>query len=702
MKRISIEENGLYVVYEINEEGELKLLHFAAIPLMEEDLRSPEGTAAFYPVEIQLSGLNRPLEIHGLKYAESTPSFRLKYISHRDFRNELGRKLEWTLADAPTGLTAICHLQFFDGIKAARSWTEVINSGAEEMGLEMVSSFVLSGIEKEGNQLPEEKMEILLGHNAWMKELLFSRHSLLDFGLASTQRTMPRRSSQMLSISNTGSWSAKEHLPLAAIRNREADHTLFFQIEHNGSWHFEISDARDHLYLLLCGPDELHGHWWKCLSPGDRFVSVPVGIAASPGGLEEAAAEMTKYRRAIRRENADNRRLPVIFNDYMNCLFGDPTAEKEYPMIDKAAKAGCEYYVIDAGWYSDGSWWDSVGEWLPSRARFPEGLYAVLSYIRKKGMVPGLWLEIEVMGIHCPKAARVPDDWFFIRHGKRTAYRSRYQLDFRNEDVVAHAAGVIRRLVRDMGVGYIKMDYNIEAGIGTERNADSCGDGLLEHNRAYLAFIDSLFAEFPDLVIENCSSGGMRMDYAMLSRHSLQSTSDLEDYRLYSTIAANAPVALAPEQAAVWSYPIKSGDEEETVFNMVNAMLLRIHQSGHLVDLSPSRFELVREGIRFYKEIREDLRDSLPFWPLGLSSPDDPFAALGLHTKHGDLIALWRRNTEADTVDLPLCHLAGKAAGAECVYPRSMGCALSLDEKSGTLRATLPHPYTARMIRVVY
>ena len=68
--------------------------------------------------------------------------------------------------------------------------------------------------------------------------------------------------------------------------------------------------------------------------------------------------------------------------------------------------------------------------------------------------------------------------------------RSRWQLDFRNPEVVAHANEVIDRLIRDYHVGYIKMDYNIEPGIGTELNADSVGDGLLGHERAYLAWLD--------------------------------------------------------------------------------------------------------------------------------------------------------------------------------------------------------------------
>ena len=113
-------------------------------------------------------------------------------------------------------------------------------------------------------------------------------------------------------------------------------------------------------------------------------------------------------------------------------------------------------------------------------------------------------------------------------------------MDFRNPEVIDHANEVIDRLVKEYGVGYIKMDDNIEPGIGTEYQADSFGDGLLQHERAYLKWLDDVFARYPDLVIENCS-GGQRMDYAMLKRYSIQSTSDQENYLNYASISANAP-----------------------------------------------------------------------------------------------------------------------------------------------------------------
>ena len=102
----------------------------------------------------------------------------------------------------------------------------------------------------------------------------------------------------------------------------------------------------------------------------------------------------------------------------------------------------------------------------------------------------------------------------------------RYQFDFRNLQVFEYALNKVNRIINDYNIGYLKMDYNVNFGLGTDLYSDSLGEGLLEHNRAFLRWLDTLVDMNKDLVIENCASGGMRMDYAMLSRLSIQSTSD--------------------------------------------------------------------------------------------------------------------------------------------------------------------------------
>lgn len=699
---IRIEEDGIYLVLAITQDGQLKLMHFSSKPYVEREESSLFLEEGFQLVQVNFSGYNRPYEKHGNKHIVTAPGYLLKYAGMEDTRNELGRLLVITQEDHVIGARVKTFWQFYTGTSTLRSYNEVTNIGTEDQTLEYLSSFYYLGIEKEGEGSSDDKMKVTIAHHGWQKEMSFHTYTFPELGMAQTQPTVYQRTSKTIEFTNTGNWSTKEYLPMGYLENSSADTSLFWQIEHNGSWHTEIGDENNHFYLALSGPTEVQSHWFKILKPGESFTSVPVAVGVADADFDNAMGRLTGYRRKIRRYNEDNEKLPVIFNDYMNCLFGDPTTEKELPLIDAAAEMGCEYYVIDAGWYAPGQWWDSVGEWQECRERFPGGIKEVTDYIRSKGMVPGVWLELEVMGINCEKAKKAPDDWFFVRHGKRVFDRSRYQLDFRNPQVIEHVDEVIDRVVQEYGVGYIKMDYNIEPGIGTELYAESVGQGMLEHERAYLKWLDGVFERYPDLVIENCSSGGLRTDYAMLSRYSIQSTSDQEDYRNYATISANASAGLTPEQAAVWSYPQRDGDEEETIYNMVNTLLLRIHQSGHLAELSNVRKALVREGIDYYKSIRADIKKALPAWPLGYADNLDQWLVFALKTEHKAYMAVWRRGGEEE-IEIPLQQVwKGQIPGrVSLAYPReSMEQNCRWEYKEGILKIKFNQTVMARLFEI--
>lgn len=349
MERIQIYENNIHMVIEITDDNEVKLLHFSALPFHEEDIVAKTREGSFHLVEINLSGYDRPLERHGTKYIVTSPGYRMKYKVHKDYHNEYGRKLEITTYDQESGVDVISHIQFYNGISMIRSYSEVINHGNDIQTLEYISSFNYTGIEKEGIQLRDQKMSIKIPHNSWQREMCWQTYTLEELGLPQSQPTIEQRSSKVIGVTNTGNWSTKEYLPMGHIENMETATNLFWQIEHNGSWHWEISDQTAHLYLALSGPTETESHWFKNLKPGDSFVSVPVAVGFSKGNFDLAMGELTRYRRRIRRPNEDNESLAVIFNDYMNCLWADPTTEKELPLIDAAAEAGCEYFCIDAG-----------------------------------------------------------------------------------------------------------------------------------------------------------------------------------------------------------------------------------------------------------------------------------------------------------------------------------------------------------------
>ena len=141
-----------------------------------------------------------------------------------------------------------------------------------------------------------------------------------------------------------------------------SDGMIFWQIESGTSWNFEISDIGGVNYLKLSGASEQENGWWKSLAPGESFTSAKSAVCFADS-FDEAVAAMTEYRRKIAYSNKADEALPVIFNDYMGCLWADPTTERMIPVIDAAARLGAEIYCMDAGWYADGTWWETVGEW---------------------------------------------------------------------------------------------------------------------------------------------------------------------------------------------------------------------------------------------------------------------------------------------------------------------------------------------------
>jgi alpha-galactosidase len=487
---------------------------------------------ALNPVELQFAGDELP---QGSRHVQLGGTAALRYRSHSVTRS----KLTLVQFDAKRRVSVSTTWQVFSNIAAIRSATVVTNEGSAPAVLEYLSSFSFNGFADFSCDDWAASTTLAIPNNTFCGEFQWVEHALPDLGIDDVgfRPTGVHSTKKRVAVTSVGTNPTAEYLPMGAISDRKRGVTWAWQIEHNGSWHWEVGDHLTRIYLTAGGPTDQEHHWREVLAPGDSFESVPTALVTVAGGLTDVFAPLTSYRRAIRRTNDDNRRLPVVFNDYMNALVAEPTEAKLLPLIAAAARVGCEYFCVDAGWYSDESdWWKTVGEWKQSAARFPHGLSRVFDEIRAHGMSPGLWIEPEVVGIASRIANELPDSAFFVRNGSRVNAAGRYQLDFRSPIVIERMDAVIHRIVTEYGLGYLKFDYNVNAGVGTDFGSSSAGSGLIAHNRAYLAWIDRLLERYPNIVIEACASGGGRADYATLQRHSITSTSDQTDpgsYRRY-------------------------------------------------------------------------------------------------------------------------------------------------------------------------
>jgi alpha-galactosidase len=615
--------------------------------------------------------------------------------------------------DKDAEVSTISQITIYDGFPAIRFITALKNESGSDIVISQISSFAIGGLTTSSKTWNEDYI-LSTATNTWFREAQWVDHSMasigLDsFGIYNTTDAHRVTSLARYAVQNQGTFSTEGHLPMGLLTRADKSSVndgWLWQIEHNGAWLWEVGDFKDSLYVAAGGPVASGGHeWYHRLKTGETFTSVPAAICrVVDGGVDALFAALTQYRRHIRREHADFKTLPVIFNDFMNCLMGDPTEAKIQALIQPAVNAGSHYYCIDAGWYADDvGWWDSVGEWEPSTTRFPSGFDALICSIRDAGLVPGLWLEPEVIGIRSKVADQLPDAAFFCRDGTRILERQRYQLDFRHPAVRERLTTIIAALIKNYGVGYFKFDYNIDVVGGTDIESSSPGSGMLGHNRAYLDWIGELLSAYPDLVIENCSSGGQRMEYASLSVHPIQSVTDQEDVVRMAAIAAAAPTAVTPEQGAIWVYPQSEWRSELVAFGIVNALLGRVHLSGRLDLLSTRQSEIIADGIRVYKTVLRDfLPSAVPFWPLNFPKWSDKWLALGMisplvQSSGKAFVAVWRRGGSVEQ-SIRVHSLRGVDVRCNVVFPSSFESDVKWDVERGCLQMVLPQTTCARLV----
>lgn len=616
----------------------------------------------------------------------------LRYVRHEASAAEGVDRLVIEQTDDASGLTTVSTFEALAGVPAVRTTTTVsVAAGQAPLTLWAVTSLA-TGAAFSGDM---NDVDVWRADCTWAAENRWSAQPLRASGLVATQPTARGETIRScISAASTSTWSSGVHVPAGAVQNRRTGLTLAWQIEHNGAWLWEVGErpgessltdrpvgkeeaagppehdnSEDGVYVAALGPtDSLH-HWSVTVDGDTTFTSVPVTFTLAES-FDHAFGRLATHRRAARRSHPQNATLPVIFNDYMDTLEGDPTEAKLLPLIEAAAEVGCEYFCIDAGWYDDTSgWWSSVGDWVPSTVRFPRGLGFVLDHIRSRGMVPGLWLEPEVVGVTSRAATSLPESAFLQRSGVRIRERDRYLLDLRSEDTRAHLDAAVDRLVNELGVGYFKLDYNVTPGPGTDFDAPSVGAGLLQHNRALLTWLDGVLDRHPDLVLENCGSGALRSDFAMLSHLQLQSTSDQQDPLLYPMIAVGALVHILPEQAGNWSYPQATMTDELIAFNMCTGLAGRLYQAGLIDRMSPAQRSLVAAGVAAHKETRAALASSTVRFPTGLPSWDDDWITVAFDGGDDTYVLAWRQQQAAPEVSLDLPHLGAVDVEITQVYP---------------------------------
>ncbi len=185
-----------------------------------------------------------------------------------------------------------------------------------------------------------------------------------------------------------------------------------------------------------------------------------------------------------------------------------------------------EYIWMDAGWYGgdevgaspdeyEGDWYRHTGDWRTNAAH-PDGLLDVARAIHDAGMKFLLWFEPERVLSDVPIAKEHPE--YLIKSPYDGDMNN--LLDLGRDDAWQYCFDTISSHIERLGLDCYRQDFNFEP-LGFWRSKDEPdrrGITEIKHINGLYRLWDALLERFPHLIIDNCASGGRRIDIETLRR----------------------------------------------------------------------------------------------------------------------------------------------------------------------------------------
>ncbi|MGN0395791.1 MAG: alpha-galactosidase [Coprococcus sp.] len=406
--------------------------------------------------------------------------------------------LDIVLKDFSNKLEVVLTYSVFEGIDAVTKSVKIRNCSNSPVVLEKVMSTAID-VEDTG-------FEIMTMHGSWARENHIQRR---DIGYGT------------YFVDSRRGMSSHQNHPFMALVSKNADQrqgeVYAYNMVYSGSFLCSAEKNQfDHIRMVMgIHPGDFS---WE-LRPEEIFQSPEAVLVYSADGI----GAMTRtfhdlYRTHLIRSRWKDRVRPVLINNWEATYF-DFNIDKLIQIVKEAAANNIEMFVLDDGWFghrdSDNS---SLGDWFVDKRKLPGGLEQLSKEVKKAGMKFGLWFEPEMIS-EDSKLYQEHPEWVICTSGKEPSQaREQLVLDFSRQDVVDYLFEKMSEIIRTAQLDYIKWDMN--------RPLTDLGSNILPANRQgellhrYMLGVYSLqekiTSEFPELLLENCSSGGGRFDPGML------------------------------------------------------------------------------------------------------------------------------------------------------------------------------------------
>lgn len=497
------------------------------------------------------------------------------------------------------------HLEYSPKTGVFTVWAEYCNLTGKEQTLESLQSFSVSGIHAlRGGKATLAGLRLHRLTSAWSRECRPEEDSFSNLGL---DTSWARYGVKCERFGEVGSMSNRGHFPFAAVEDKERHIVWAAMMEAPSSWQMEVYAEKETCALSGGLADYEFGHWRKTIAPGESFATHKAFLTVQRSVLACCNAFVAEQEQGLEVPSSEES-MPVLFNEYCT-TWGCPSAENINAILKAIEPFPIDTFVIDCGWYKpdDKGWCNAIGDWRESRALFPEGISAVSSAIRAAGKHPGIWFEFEVAGRDSD--CFYDESKLVKRDGHIITGKNRRFLDLRLPKVQEYLKERMLDFLQKNGFEYIKIDYNDSLGIGCD-SADGAapGEGGRRIAEESLEWLAKLKEAVEGIVIENCSSGGSRIEPLRMSMVSMCSFSDAHECNEIPLVAANVSRVIPARQMQIWAVLREGESVSRTVYSLCAAMMGRICLSGDVLHLDGERIALIQEGLEFYREVKDVVR----------------------------------------------------------------------------------------------
>lgn len=589
------QNNYLKIVYIKNPNGKVGIV-FVPVSLNRKISIAEQHVDSLVHVGI-LGGVAKCGFANGSTMRNTSTTEELQY-SHQEISRTNNYTMVSTILRHHCGLRISHKLKLFDSRQAVECWVEAAMENDNCVTIQMLTSFSVNTHLFKNTKDSEIKLHRLLSY--WSSEGRKLSQTMEDLNFEPSWSGHGLRS---LKFGALGSLPVKGFFTFGAVQDIANGICWGAMLKVPYSWQMELTRYKDELCFSGGIADREFGHFEKELQGEDIFITPKAIICAVSGDEEDSLRAINEYlNNEIVYCPESEKTVPIVFNEFCT-TWGNPSIQKIKAMADKIKTLGFGYFVIDSGWYQtpDGNWENNMGDWTSSKKLFPKGIKEAADYVKSCGMIPGLWFELESVGVDSVAAAK-SQDWLLKKDGCTIVAGKRRFWDMQNPSVREYLRDRVFRLLKDNGFGYIKIDYNESIGVGCD-GYESLGEGLRRNMLAVQSFLVELHGSIPGIIVENCASGGHRAEPSMLMLSSMNSFSDAHECQSIPVIAANVGRVVPARQNQIWCVLRKNDDTRRAIYSLAATMIGRMCISGDILEMDGNQEKLLSEAINFYKRI---------------------------------------------------------------------------------------------------